>query len=214
MRAIIFANGVMNNWPATLTVSSEKDLLIAADGGLNHCLQRNITPHLVIGDMDSLDTNILPQLEKQGVEIIRYSAHKNQTDLELAIHAALDRNIHEIILLGALGRRWDMTLANVFMLASAALENRSITILEEHQEIYCLHGEARVEIHGRSGDRVSLLPLMQDADGVTLDGFEYPLSSETLIVGSARGVSNRLLKSPATVHLKKGHLLVMVSRRG
>ena len=214
MRAIIFANGVLKNWPAALQADPETDLLIAADGGLSHCLHFNIRPHIVVGDMDSVDEQKLPQLEEQGVEILRFPARKDQTDLELAVHAALKRNVRQIYILGALGRRWDMTLANVFLLAMPALENTAVTIVEDHQELFCLHGAASVEIHGKPGDRVSLLPMVQDAAGVTLDGFEYPLNAETLAVGSARGVSNVLLKSSAAVSLSRGHLLVIVSRSG
>ena len=212
MRAIIFANGVMDNWPAGMELSAESDLLIAADGGLRHCLNRQIKPHIIVGDMDSVQPKDLSKFEQQGVEVIRFSKHKDQTDLQLAIHVALQRNIQEIFILGALGERWDMTLSNVLILASPMLKGAEVKILENGQEIFCLHGGQDVTINGRTGDVVSLLPLAQDAVGVTLAGFEYSLDSETLPMGTTRGVSNVLKGRSARIGLRLGHLLVVISR--
>jgi thiamine pyrophosphokinase len=212
MRAIIFANGVINNWPTAFELSPENDLLIAADGGLNHCLHWGIEPHVIVGDMDSANPLDVSTLEKKGVEVIRLPERKDETDLQLAIQLALDRSIQEIIVLGALGARWDMTFSNVLILASPMLGNAMVKLLAERQEIFCIHGGQDVEINGNSGDIISLLPLVHDAVGVTLSGFEYLLQEETLPVGTTRGVSNVLKQTPARVRIKRGNLLVVVTR--
>jgi thiamine pyrophosphokinase len=212
MRAIIFANGVMNNWPTALELLPENDLLIAADGGLNHCLHWGIMPHVIIGDMDSVDPVDVSAFGEKGVEVITFPPHKDETDLQLAIQLALDRNIQEIFVLGALGARWDMTFSNVLILASPLLKNAAVKLLGEHQEIFCIHGGQDIEITGSSGDIISLLPLVHDAVGVTLSGFEYPLHEETLPVGTTRGVSNVLKDTPARIRIKRGNLLVVVMR--
>lgn len=212
MRAIIFANGVMNNWPTALDLLPENDLLIAADGGLNHCLHWGIIPHVIIGDMDSVDPVDLSAFEKKGVEVIKFPPHKDETDLQLAIQLALDRNIQEIFVLGALGARWDMTFSNVLILASPLLKNAAVKLLVEDQEIFCIHGGQDIEINGSSGDIISLLPLLHDAVGVTLSGFEYALDEETLLVGTTRGVSNVLKDLSARIRIKRGNLLVVVMR--
>ncbi len=69
MRAIIFANGTLDQWPFEFEISSTSDLIIAADGGAHHCLAWNVTPHVVVGDMDSLGPDTLADLGLQGVEI-------------------------------------------------------------------------------------------------------------------------------------------------
>ena len=212
MRAVIFANGVINKWPAGFTLSAENDLVIAADGGLNHCLKRGIIPHVIVGDLDSVHSGDLSEYTQKGAEIIRYPQHKDETDLELAIQEALRRRIQEIVILGALGARWDMTFSNVLILTSPMLAHAAVKILEGRQEIFCLHGGRTAEINGSPGDAVSLLPLANAAVGVTLAGFAYPLKAETLSMGSTRGVSNVLTDPPARVRIRKGHLLVVVSR--
>lgn len=212
MRAIIFANGVMNGWPADFELSPQEDLVIAADGGLSHCLRWRIRPHVIVGDMDSASPDDLAACEEQGVAVHRFPVHKDQTDLQLAIQLALERNILDIFILGALGARWDMTFSNVLILAAPQLKKARVKLLAEHQEIFCIHGGQAVEISGRPGDDVSLLPLAHDAVGVSLSGFEYPLMDETLPVGTTRGVSNVLKSPPGRIAVGQGHLLLVITR--
>jgi thiamine pyrophosphokinase len=73
--------------------------------------------------------------------------------------------------------------------------------------------EATLDIHGASGDLISLLPLGEDAIGVTTEALLYPLQAETLHLGSARGVSNVLTSPQGRVTLRRGRLLVIHTRK-
>ncbi len=217
-RVLIFANGSMNGWPGDLVVSPGQDLIICADGGLAQALRWNLTPQMVIGDLDSADPDELNRLAARGVEIVRHPAEKDETDLELALEAALRYGPGEIIVLGGFGRRLDMTLANVFLLASARFfpdrtgERRPVlSLMDEHCRVFFLRGPARCSLEGRTGGIVSLLPLGGPARGVTLEGLEYPLEEADLELGSTRGVSNVVREAPGWVTLRKGGLLAAVS---
>ena len=211
MRAIIFANGAMDQWPLEFEISRENDLILAADGGTHHCLAWNVTPHAVVGDLDSLQPDTLADLKSQGVEIISHPPRKDETDLELALKVALERNASEIIILGALGKRWDMTLSNVLVLAAPFLAGVKTRILDERQEITCLRGGQKVTFYGHPGDVLSLSSLKDSAAGVTLSGLEYPLKNATLPIGSTRGTSNVFAGNTAEVEIKAGYLLVSIS---
>jgi thiamine pyrophosphokinase len=211
MRAIIFANGTMDKWPSEFEISPEIDLIIAADGGTHHCLAWNVTPHVVVGDMDSLRPDTLADLRSRGVEIKPYPARKDETDLELALKEALDRNVSEIIILGALGKRWDMTLSNVLVLTAPFLEGFKTRILDARQEITCLRGGQKAAFNGRPGDVLSLSSLQDSAVGITLNGLEYPLKNATLPLGSTRGISNVFAGDTAKVEIGTGYLLVSIT---
>ena len=211
MRAIIFANGILEEWPADLEISPGTDLIIAADGGTHHCLARKVSPHVVAGDMDSLDPETLADLRSKGVVIKSYPPRKDKTDLELALKEALDRNASEIIILGALGKRWDMTLANILVLTAPFLRGVKTRILDGRLEITCLGGGQKAVFNGRPGDVLSLAPLQDAAVGITLKGLEYPLNDATLPLGSTRGVSNVFTGETVEVELKTGCLLVCVT---
>jgi thiamine pyrophosphokinase len=213
MRAIVFANGTMHTWPEGLSVANENDLIIAADGGLRHCRRWRLVPRMVVGDMDSVDPEALASLDADRTAIIKHPNRKDETDLELAIRLAVANGAEEIIILGALGARWDMTLANVLLMAADDFDAATLRILDGSCELRCLKGRAALTLKGRTGDMVSLLPLAGDAVGVTLEGLEYPLTDARLPMGCSQGVSNVVVGETARVALKSGILLVTITRR-
>ncbi len=213
MRAVIFANGIMDKWPAGFELSLPTDLIIAADGGTRNCLAWNVHPHVVVGDMDSIDPDTLATLESRGVEIKPYPPRKDETDLELALKEALYRKATEVVILGALGKRWDMSLSNVMLLTAPFLKGIKTRILDDRQEITCLRGGQKAEFRGRSGDVLSLSSLQASADGITLNGLEYPLKNATLPVGSTRGISNVFAGNTAEIEIKTGYLLVCITKK-
>lgn len=207
MRLIIFANG----WLGQPIEFRPDDLFIAADGGTHHALALGITPQVVIGDLDSVSADELHRLAAAGAKILQYPRKKDFTDLELALQYAHAQAADQVVVLAALGARWDQTLAN--LLLPAARPDLRVMLVDGPQEIHYFAGGETLEIHGQPGDTVSLIPLCEQARGVLTDGLEYPLNSETLYFGSTRGVSNVLLGESASIYLEDGRLLCTVIHR-
>lgn len=210
MRAVIFANGDLNVSSYVRSAAYGGELVIAADGGARHCLSLDLVPEIVIGDFDSMEPEELVELEAMGANLIRHPERKDYTDLELALQHALALGAREIIVLGALGKRWDQTLANLLLPASAGFSSVPIRLLDGHQEINLLRSGQALELQGQPGDTVSLIPLLGDAGGITTLGLEYPLVDGNLSFGSTRGVSNAMTQESATVRLTSGLLLVVL----
>ncbi|TAK12287.1 MAG: thiamine diphosphokinase [Anaerolineae bacterium] len=208
MRAVIFANGELNNLETARGLLRPDDLLLAADGGGRHCLALGVSPAVVIGDMDSLTAEELRQLEIRGADVRRHPPRKDETDLELALLLAKERMADEVLVLGGLGNRWDMSLANLLLAAYPPLAGLHITFWEDGQRLFLIRDTARIE--GHTGETVSLIPVGGDAHGVTTEGLEYPLHGETLAFGGTRGVSNRMTGERAQVTLEAGLLLCVV----
>ncbi len=214
-RALIFANGTQVDLRALAAMIGPDDYLIAADGGLRHLDALERLPHLLIGDLDSIDRERIPALTGEGVRVEQYPVEKDETDLELAVDAALAAGCAEVIIAGGLGGRLDMTLANIFLLEK--LRPRVDARLEDGiEEVFLIHGDldspART-IEGRAGDRVSLLALGGPARGVVTEGLAYPLRSETLYPEYARGVSNVMEGPSAGVALREGTLICIHTRQ-
>ena len=209
MRAVIIANGIIGDFiPAIFP----EDIVIAVDGGLRHCLELKLSPHTLIGDMDALSTEEIDAAARSGIQISRYPARKDHTDLELALHAARSQGAGDIILLGVLGARWDMTLANVMLLAAPELAGCRVRILDGMQELSLVRGGETRRFVGNIGDLFSLIPLRADARNVSVTGLEYPLSGETLCFSATRGISNVFCDQTATVFLEEGLLLCVIQR--
>ncbi|MDM8535985.1 thiamine diphosphokinase [Desulfobacterales bacterium HSG17] len=211
MRVIIFANGEFNGVSRELIKSG--NYIIAADGGALHCIGMKIIPDVVIGDFDSLSSENIINLQESGADILRFPAKKDQTDLELALEHAVLQGAKEIIILGALGGRWDMTFSNVLLMAKLSYSDCLVRVIDEYNEIVLIKTGERIKLSGRKGDTLSLIPLAGDALGITTEGLEYPLDSDKLSFGSPRGVSNVMLGQKAGVHIKQGTLLCLLTHK-
>jgi thiamine pyrophosphokinase len=186
------------------------DVIIAADGGANYCHELGLQPDVLIGDFDSIQPELLLELEQSGCEIIPYPTHKDFTDLELALRLAQERGLDEAIVFGGAGSRLDQTLANLLLPALPELSRLRVRLVDGEQEVFLLREREEIQVRGQPGDTVSLIPLAGEAEGISTQGLEYPLDGESLTFGSTRGISNVLQREPGRVGLEKGLLLCVV----
>lgn len=207
MHILIIANGPIPPLDQIRHEAETADLVIAADGGAVHILAAKLFPDLVIGDMDSVPQEALDALREAEVELLKFPAHKNETDLELAVAEAIKRGASSITIVAAIGGRLDQTLGNVFLLALPQVSGIPIRIVTEREEAFLVRNQAL--IHGTVGDTVSLIPLTPHVRGVTTRGLEYPLEDAVLRLGPTLGISNKLYHDEAMVALREGLLLVV-----
>ena len=210
MRALVFANGELNDGPAVQAALDGADdaLIIAADGGARLARACGVTPALVIGDLDSVPPDTLARLEAQGAQMERVLVEKDETDLELALLEAVRRGADAITLIGAAGGRLDHMLANFYLLAMPDLRGLNVRAVSGSQALWLAWPGEHV-LHGAPGDLISLIPVTPEASDIVTEGLEYPLRGETLHVGAARGVSNVMLGASARFTLGGGLLFVV-----
>jgi thiamine pyrophosphokinase len=206
------AGGEISDWRAGSSYLHAADLIVAADGGAQHVLRMGFTPHVVIGDMDSLTQEQVAHLQQAGCRFLTYPTRKNETDAELALLYAVEQGADQIVILGASGGRIDHTLANVLLLTLPELKGVQVSLVDGQQEVLLIQGEGTIQ--GQVGDPVSLLPLAGDAEGITSSGLEYALDDDTLMFGRTRGVSNTLIAPTAHIRLRKGVLLCVHLGKG
>lgn len=209
-RILIFANGHLPDLDAARALVRADDFILAADGGTHNALALGLTPHRIVGDLDSITDWERKIMETAGVEMIRFSRDKNETDLELAIQHAVEMRPEQVVIVGALGGRLDQTLGNIALLSDARFPNLDLRLDDGVEELFFCRDQA--EVHGRSGELVSLIPWGAPVEGVRTDGLRWPLSDETLYPNKTRGISNELLGERAAVRIRSG-LLLVVHRR-
>ena len=205
--AVVVADAPVADLQPFTALMEDAELGIAADGGARHFLQAGLLPHIAIGDFDSLPAPMLAELEARGVRIRRYSSQKDETDLELALLYAVEREVRRIVVLAALGGRPDQHLANLQLLTHPRLATVDVRMLHAGWEVFAVHSSAR--LRGLPGQTVSLLPMSERVEGIVTEGLYYPLHDEALLLGPARGVSNVMTSQHAGVTIRSGILLVM-----
>lgn len=210
MKCAIISNGDINDYVFAKKQIQHYDLIICADGGAKHALAMDIVPHVIVGDLDSIDENMIAYFQKNHVQFCKFPPNKDYTDTELAIDYALNKKVKEITFLGAIGSRMDHTIANITLLLSLLNKGVQARILDEHNEI--MAGNGHMEIEGQIGEYVSIIPLSEKVEGVTLKGLKYPLVNATIPMGASIGVSNRFVKTKAEVTVKNGKILLIKSK--
>ena len=210
MKAVIVANGIPTDPAADRHYALPGDLVIAADGGADYCRSLDLRPDIIIGDMDSIDPDPAHATAFKETEIIRHPPRKDATDLELAIRLAIERGAGSIVILGALGGRWDMSFGNLFLLAMPELKKIPVRLIDGQQEIVLLTGKKTAAFHGKPGDTLSLIPAGGNVSGITLEGLEYPLLNATLAYGTSQGISNIMQSEKASVSLESGILICVL----
>jgi thiamine pyrophosphokinase len=188
-RAAIFLNG---SYPVEghgfyrkrMEEARSDGLLVAVDGALRLFDHLKVEPHLMLGDFDSADTQLLKEFS--DIETQKYPSEKDFTDGELALRYLLDHGYEQIDIYGAIDTDFetDQMLANIFNLAIAndyarAAEDRiSVRLVDHCQYIYLIE-DSTLEIAGRRDDVFSILPITRQAV-LTVSGAKWPLTEETI----------------------------------
>ncbi|MEK3881314.1 thiamine diphosphokinase [Paenibacillus sp. PL2-23] len=208
-RIVIFAGGALGDWALALLRTG--DTLIGADSGALFLLQSGLTPEVAIGDFDSVNDEELRLIrERSGTMIQCDPVDKDYTDSEMAFRYALDMKPTELLLLGGIGTRFDHSLANVHLLALADAAGIQASIQDPCNRIRVISSTTVIPAEGFP--QTSLLPLSEQAAGITLTGFQYPLQDATLTIGQSLGISNLLCAEEGLIELREGKLLVIQSR--
>ncbi len=210
MNFLIISNGAFLNQAAFEKLKAAADCIICVDGGSHMAYHYNTIPDIIIGDLDSIRQSVYQFYVEKKVPFKRFPAEKDQTDTQIAIEYALENGATNLTLIGCTGTRLDHTLANISLLTYIHKQGCSAWIIDNHNEITLM--ENHLDIKGKPGDFVSLLPLTEHVDSITLTGFKYSLKDGFMIWGNPYGVSNELLQEKGTIRAENGLLLVIKAR--
>ncbi|MEE8437786.1 MAG: thiamine diphosphokinase [Candidatus Neomarinimicrobiota bacterium] len=191
---VLLVNGSFPSHSRPLNVLKSAGTVICTDGSANRLLKLGLIPHIIIGDLDSLD---FPLESFKG--LIIPVPDQEKTDLEKALDWCLKNNILKLVILGATGNRDDQGLVNLFLLAEYL--ELDITLITDYFTINALRGERTFSSF--KDQIVSLIPV-QHIDSITTSGLSFPLQNESL-KQTSRGISNRSLGS--SFNIKSSHKL-------
>lgn len=199
--ALIICNGDVPEAATLAALARGAARVIAADGGANRALAAGVAPHAVVGDLDSISPETRGRLPDARIVHV---PDQDACDLEKALDFAIAEGFSAVTVTGIEGRRVDFTLSNFSVLWRYAGRLR-LSLAGEGWRGEVLDASARFS--APVGATVSLVPF-GDCAGLTLEGLEYPLRDAPLCVGQT-GVSNRVVRSPFTVELSRGRLILI-----
>ena len=182
---------------------NEGDIIIAADGGYDSLVKRGYTPSVLIGDLDSI-TSELPE----EIRTVVHPKEKDETDMMLAYLEGTRLGFCEFVLLGATGGRLDHTYANLSLLLYAKERGHNVTVIDRSTIIFCLKNES-VTLSGEAGATLSVFAFGGEAHGVSIKGAKYEAEDVTLTPAFPLGVSNEFTDTAAQISVREGALLII-----
>lgn len=191
---------------APLPKIQNDDFIIAADGGFDALSRQNIMPNLLVGDLDSIEN--VPT----GVEILRFRAEKNETDMQLAVLEGESRGYREFLIYGGTGGRADHSFANYSLLlfmAKRGMRARLVGVRDE--ALVIVNGSIELP-KTECGKYFSVFAFGGEALGVSIKNAKYEVENLTLTPDFPLGVSNEFCDTPPTVSVNFGSLLVIFEK--
>jgi thiamine pyrophosphokinase len=190
-------------------VLGSRDLLVGVDGGVRAWKRLGHTPHLAVGDWDSLGKISSPR----GLVELTLPQRKDRSDLYWACRAAVTAGATELVCLGVTGGRPDHSLATLLELSTVAARARGLTAVSafDSEAEYCFLSPRTLPWRRRlpKGRSVSVFATQGGARGVTLSGVEYPLKGASF-PPSSLGLSNRASGGVTQIRVTHGSLVVIL----
>ena len=215
MNAIIITGGDIDLSLLESYISQNRyATVISVDAAVKKLEEINKMPNVMVGDFDTLtDESRLEHYAGLGVEIVRHNPVKDFSDSELAIDWAYKRNISEIVVFGALGRRFDHTFANILLLQNYKKLGLDITIIDRFNRIYVKSNPFILEKRSVWGKYISFFAIREKVLIESLTGVAYPVENKYLdnIESPSLFISNEIVEDYMSV-IFNGEILVVESR--
>ena len=170
---VLIANGEFPTHKKPLEIIKKNKYIICCDGAADLLIKFGQNPNIVIGDLDSIDTNI----NNTNIEKIINIKDQNNNDFRKALHWISENiNLHKLFILGATGLREDHTLGNLTTFLYQKFKFK-IEILTDAGIFYVINSSKT--INSFKGQYVSIFSINPN-QRVTTKGLKYELNNSTI----------------------------------
>lgn len=202
-KAVIFLNGVFPHRKIISAFTGSNDYLIAADGAANYLKKINITPDIILGDLDSVEKNVLNYYLKKDVPVIKYTEQET-TDFEKSLNFVIQTGIQDLLIFGFTSLRPDHSLNN-FSVLKRHYKRLNIKFIDDIFIIEFIN--KKISFKYRKNQLISLLPFPA-AKNIKTAGLRYSLKDETLKLGVREGTLNISTSEKITISFRSGDLIL------
>lgn len=212
---IISGGSVRDEFALSVLKSYPEKRIIGVDKGLEFLYRNQIRPDYIVGDFDSISSEIIRYYkEETKVPIREYNPVKDASDTEIAIRLAITLGCDKMILLGATGNRLDHVWATIQSLEIARKAGVEAIVLDSHNRIRLLDSDSEIHLQKREafGKYFSVFPWDGDVERLTITGAKYPLHNHYLKPCDSLCVSNEIAEEEAVISFGIGKILLMETR--
>lgn len=211
MDVLIVSGGTEPSKELLLEYKNKASFIIGVDKGCNVLYKYNITPNLIVGDFDSGDLKVVDYFKNTGIEVRKYSTHKDYTDTHLAYNIAKELgDIKKIYLLGATGTRFDHSLGNLGLFLNSLEDEIYLEIVDDNNIMFIV--DKKTTIKNRKNKVLSFHGLSDEVKNFTIKNAKYELERYNLKLLEPRAICNEFLDGEdVQIDFDSGKILVMLT---
>lgn len=178
------------------------DYVMAVDGGYASLKDAGIEPDMALGDFDSL--GYIPK----GIRVVRFSSHKDESDMELALKRVKSMKFDSVVVFGALGRRLDHTLANMQVFSKLSEEGLNVSAIDMDDAIFFITGPDIFEAPALESGIVSVFAMNDMVHGLFERGLEWELDNVELTNRTSLALSNEIIGEAIMIGVEEGTIAI------
>ena len=196
---IILANGSFPKHKIPLNLLTNADTIICCDGSINNLYKKNIKPSYIIGDLDSINNDMIDKYKK----IIIKANDQNENDLRKTITWVEKHGIKKAYILGATGKREDHTIGNIFSLLQYP-NNLELLLYTNHGFFTVINNKKKFNSY--IGQQVSIFST-DPSIKITTSNLKYNFINDN-ISSIYSGTLNESIQDVFFVEISHGKLLI------
>lgn len=173
--------------------------IVAVDSGYKHLTKHDLKPDILIGDLDSVDEELINIAKSEGVEIFEFNKDKDESDFELAINYSISIEAGSITIIGGENGEIDH-LFSIYNIISNCKFDNGITWLYEN---YIMKFQSTAIFSLPKGEKFSIIPI-SNLENLNIEGSKYELHDTFLPKGSSRTIRNESIGKEITVSCSTG----------
>ncbi len=200
---VIVADGKFPEHEIPLKVLTEANIVVCCDGAAAKVDTFEISPTAVVGDLDSLDSN----LRNKYADRLFHEPDQDSNDLTKAVKWCLTRNYNDIIILGATGLREDHTLGNISLISNYSKLGASIRMLTDTGFFIALLESST--LNSFKGQQVSIFS-PNNQTRITTTNLRYPIVNRSL-EEYWMGTLNESLGDSFGINFDNGPLIIFMT---
>ncbi len=194
--SIIIGNGAFPTRPDIWSLIDEAPLKVCLDGAADRFVATGRTPDLIIGDGDSISTELKARFADRFIAISEQETN-DQTKAVLHLKA---QGIKEITIVAATGQREAHTLGNISLLLDYLRMGVKARLLTDHGTFIPASGPQSFDC--QIGSQISIFNF--GATGFRAEGLKYPIRDFT---SWWQGTLNEATESPVRIYAKGEYLV-------
>jgi thiamine pyrophosphokinase len=170
--------------------------VVAADGAANTLIKNGIEPFVIVGDLDSVDSDLL-----QGRKYVKYES-QDSTDFEKALHYIEKESLSPPIIFGVGGGCIDHVLGNIAIFCgtkfAAVSDGIVFMTVDEGSRNFNLKANTKLSIFG------------MPSCVIRSEGLKWELREDELSFCGKNSLSNRAISDCVKLEILSGKALVFI----